>query len=41
LRMLAAGAGQGPRGAGAILGILGVPVIGGDHMQFVGDGVSR
>src|ERR1700732_4529925 len=40
LRVLAAGAGQRPRGGGAEVRILGVMVIGGDYVQLVGNGVS-
>src|SRR5437660_12100072 len=41
LRVLAAGARQRPRGAGAVVRILGVMVIGGDYVQLVGNGVSH
>jgi hypothetical protein len=41
LRMLAAGAGRGPPGGRPEVGILGVVVIAGDHIQFVGNGVLR
>ncbi len=39
--MLAAEAGRGPPGGRAKVGILAVVVIGGHHIQFVGDGVFR
>ena len=41
LRVLAAGAGRGSSGGSAKVGILDVMVIGGDHIQFVGNGVFR
>src|SRR5712691_2178160 len=41
LRVLAAGAGQRPRGGSAVVRILSVMVIGGDYVQLVGNGVSH
>jgi len=41
LRVLAAGAGQRPRGGSAVVRILSVMIIGGDYVQLVGNGVSH